>query len=147
MKRRAAHRGTQISRGAANRRKSARRDPALLREKRQQPGIRLMRRKASHRSARNTAARFHGGDDFFQSRNRRARERLAIKLHVEAAADSCGNLNRRRVLARATKEKIAKPVARAHRRSRFAANEKCADAVSEEPAKFPRNALRIQHTL
>src|SRR5689334_8330591 len=92
--------------------------------------------KASDRSARNPAARLHGGDHLLQARDRCPRKRFAVKLNIEPAADSCSNLNRRRVLSRASKKKFAKPVAGARRCLPLPAQQKCAGAVAEEPAEL-----------
>lgn len=139
MKGRAARGGTEIAGSAGDRRKYVWGDTTLFREKGHEAGIGLMRRKASHGSARDSAAQLNGGDRFFHAGDGRAGKGFTVELHGEATIFRIIDLNRRCVLPRATEKKIAEPITRVVFTARGRTKDESAGAVAKEPAEFAGN--------
>ncbi len=92
---------------ARNGRKFFQRHATLLGEQGDESRVRLMRGEASHSRAGNTAAELDGVENFFEARDGRAGEGLAVEVHIEAASRSIIDSNGRGILPGAAEEEFA----------------------------------------
>ena len=140
MQRRPTHGRAKVAGCLGDRRKHFQRDSTLFCKQCDQPWIWLVRGKSANGSAWNSTSHLDSADCFFHPRDRRARKRLAVELHVESAVFCIVHLDGRGVLPRTAKEEFSKQIPSLRSAVSVAVKNESAGAVAKQPAKFARNS-------